>query len=127
MMYSSGRKQLLNGPVFFQLCVCGVVGLSPYLYLFWAATHAPLGSWGDTSTLSGWPAVGFWTHFLRKEYGTFSLYSGSNQKNMLWQALSLWMEHAFKDTFGLVILSLAGMISAAARRHGESQLGTVRG
>jgi hypothetical protein len=118
IMYS-GRKQLCNTHVFIQLCICGVVGLSPYLYLFWAATHAPLGSWGDTSTLSGWPATGFWTHFLRKEYGTFSLYSGSNGKNMLVEAMTLWMKHAFKDTFGLVIISFVGMLSAATRKHGE--------
>ena len=119
IMYN-GREQLCNTQVFIQLCICGLVGLSPYLYLFWAATHAPLGSWGDTSTLGGWPATGFWTHFLRKEYGTFSLYSGSNGKNMLVEALTLWMKHAFEDTFGLVLISFVGMLSAAARKHGKS-------
>ena len=33
------------------LVVLGLLGLTPYLYLFWAATHASLGSWGDTSSL----------------------------------------------------------------------------
>ena len=76
-MLHLGRQQLLNPREMAILMALGLLGLTPYLYLFWAATHAPLGSWGDTSTLSGWPAVGFWTHFLRKEYGTFALYSGN--------------------------------------------------
>eukprot|EP00961_Rhodomonas_salina_P139863 1882230-Rhodomonas_salina.3 len=72
--------------------------MTPYLYLFWAATHAPLGSWGDTSTLYGWPAVGFWTHFLRKEYGTFALYSGDEGKNnTLWLAAVKYGQNAMKD------------------------------
>lgn len=113
-----GRKQLFDATIFLQLCLCGVIGLTPYLYLFWAATHAPLGSWGDTSTLGGWPAVGFWTHFFRREYGTFSLYSGSKEKNNLAQSLSLYCVHAFKDTFGMVMLAPLGFASAGARNHG---------
>ncbi len=37
--------------------------------------YAPLGSWGNTGTLEG-----FVTHFTRKEYGTFQLYSGGDAK-----------------------------------------------
>jgi hypothetical protein len=52
-MLHLGRAQLLNPREFGILAALGLLGLTPYLYLFWAATHAPLGSWGDTSTLSG--------------------------------------------------------------------------
>jgi len=116
-----GRKQLWSGPIFGQLCVCGLIGLTPYLYLFWAATHAPLGSWGDTSTLRGYPATGFWTHFLRQEYGTFALYSGGKpQKSQLVEALSLYCTHAAKDTLFLVLLAPVGVASSFVRSGVQS-------
>jgi hypothetical protein len=48
----------------------GVLGLLPYLYLPWAAARHPSVAWGDPSSWSG-----FWTHLLRREYGTFRLAS----------------------------------------------------
>ena len=48
-----GRRELLRPAALWRLVACGLAGLTPYLYLLWAATHAPLGSWGDTSTFSG--------------------------------------------------------------------------
>jgi len=66
------------------LIVCFGLGLIPYLYLFVAARNAPPGSWGDTSNWEG-----FVHHFLRREYGTFRLYSGDDgTSNQL--ALALW-------------------------------------
>jgi dolichyl-phosphate-mannose-protein mannosyltransferase len=43
-------------------------GLLPYVYLPIAAHHASPVSWGAADTWSG-----FWTHVLRREYGTFRL------------------------------------------------------
>lgn len=45
-----------------------LLGLTPYLYLPWAAARWPAISWGDLSTING-----FLTHFFRREYGTFQL------------------------------------------------------
>jgi hypothetical protein len=51
------------------LCAfCYIMGLSPYLYLFLAASFKPAYTWGDTRTLAG-----FLHHVLRREYGTFDL------------------------------------------------------
>ena len=55
------------------------LGLSLYLYLPLSAIIYPESkgpSWGDVGNWSG-----FWHHFLRKDYGTLQLYSGSSGKN----------------------------------------------
>jgi hypothetical protein len=45
-----------------------LAGMSPYLVLPFLGARAPLDSWGDLTSWSGFAA-----HFLRKEYGTFQL------------------------------------------------------
>jgi hypothetical protein len=51
------------------LGTCGLLGLSPYLYLVvQGGPEAAWGSWGDQRTVRG-----FFTHLLRREYGTFRL------------------------------------------------------
>jgi hypothetical protein len=45
-----------------------LAGLAPYLYLPIQAHHGSPVSWGEPDTWSG-----FWTHVLRREYGTFQL------------------------------------------------------
>lgn len=59
----------LSRALFAQLVVCGLAGLSPYLYLVWAGARSndPV-SWGDTSTL-----LGFIKHVARSEFGTLKL------------------------------------------------------
>jgi len=47
----------------------GILGLSPYAYLcVYGGETAAWGSWGEQRSLSG-----FFTHLLRREYGTFQL------------------------------------------------------
>jgi hypothetical protein len=59
------------------LSVCFLAGLLPYAYLPIAGSVAPKpGSWGQVDTLSG-----FLHHILRKDYGTFQLFSGEQGKN----------------------------------------------
>ena len=127
-MVHLGRDQLLNPREFVILAALGLLGLTPYAYLFWAATHAPLGSWGDTSTLSGWPAVGFWTHFLRKEYGTFALYSGDEGKGgqkQLMLAVSLYAKTLVtSDSMYLGGVSVVGLVMAL-KKEGLSSFTAV--
>lgn len=53
-----------------------LAGFGFYIYLPAAAVLNPTaGSWGDVSSVSG-----FMHHFLRKDYGTFQLFSGSGGK-----------------------------------------------
>ena len=118
---------VLEGPFFAKLCACGLVGLTPYLFLVWSASRndlAQLGSWGDQRTLSG-----FLTHFLRTEYGTFKLYSGKDAK---YTSIFKWM-HLYtcnvSDNFLVVgtVLLPAGLIATLQYALKESTGGLVAG
>lgn len=62
--------------VFVKLSIAFIIGFSPYLYLPIAASISPkAGSWGHVTSWSG-----FLHHFLRKDYGTFQLFSGAAGK-----------------------------------------------
>jgi hypothetical protein len=54
--------------------LCGALGLLPYAYLVIASKSTAAVSWGDQSTLDG--LLG---HFLRRNYGTFSLGKASSK------------------------------------------------
>ena len=68
------RKLLYQRPwILIVLASSFLLGLLPYLYLLYIGSHAPKpGSWGHLATIEG-----FLHHFLRKDYGTFQLYSGN--------------------------------------------------
>ena len=66
--WATGRMSLLETHTLARLVVACAAGLSPYLYVIWAARDPPLSSWGETHTLQG-----FITHFFRREYGTFAV------------------------------------------------------
>eukprot|EP00960_Hanusia_phi_P062906 765298-Hanusia_phi.AAC.9 len=100
-----------------------LAGLSPYLLMFLSSTKGAVGSWGDQTTLTG-----FLTHLLRREYGTFRLYSGDDRQytslgrwvmlyaqdfaeNFLWIGFPLLLLGSFsvlrrpaEDLFGLLLL-----------------------
>jgi hypothetical protein len=63
-----GGRQLLGGKTLLWAVLAFAAGLLPYLYLPIAARHHAPVSWGEADTWSG-----FWTHVLRREYGTFHL------------------------------------------------------
>ena len=52
------------------LGLCGLAGMSFYLFLPWSAANHRLDGWGAQQTLEG-----FLKHLLRQEYGTFQLAS----------------------------------------------------
>ena len=65
-----------NPSTFLFLSVSFIAGLLPYAYLPIASVYSPKpGSWGQVDTLSG-----FLHHILRKDYGTFQLFSGEQGK-----------------------------------------------
>ena len=131
-----GRSQLLAPREMCVLCLLGLLGLTPYLYLLWAATHAPLGSWGDTSWgrmrtegfASGWPAVGFWTHFFRREYGTLKLYSGEEKggAGQLGRALQLYAVRLLgRESLYLGAAAAVGVVRALGAEGFGTQGGGV--
>src|SRR5262249_52000100 len=62
------HRLLLRPRVLLACASLFLLGLTPYLWLFYLGKNRALFAWGDFSTWNG-----FWTHVLRREYGTFSL------------------------------------------------------
>lgn len=120
----TGRARLFNPSTFLSLVMCGLLGLTPYIYLPIAGREAAFGAWGEMDTVDG-----FLTHFLRKEYGTFRLYSGNENSQMgdqLWQALYLYVQNlTFESTLyvgaALVVLGvLRSVVGALSNSTGAS-------
>ena len=102
-VYWAGRRRLLDWRRTTILILAFGAGLSPYAYLFLAPGLGRPGSWGDTSNLGG-----FLTHLLRREYGTFRLFSGTEAEgNNLLVGLGRYVESSFGEDCG------AGLILAA--------------
>jgi Protein of unknown function (DUF2723) len=114
-----GRGDLVRPRVLGLLVLALGAGLTPYLYLPLAAgRHAPV-TWGAANTWSG-----FWTHVLRREYGTFQLaptgIAGPGPTAM--ETLGAWAEDAL-DEIGWAGLALAlGGIVVSAREAVKGRL-----
>jgi hypothetical protein len=67
MLYRA-RRTVLGWPRILEIPAFSTLGLLPYLYLFVSPADHPSTTWGDTSTIAG-----FFSHLLRKQYGTFQL------------------------------------------------------
>lgn len=85
-------RLLLEPKVFLGCLGLFVLGFLPYLYIPWAAQKKLMISWGDASSWSG-----FWTHFLRREYGTFQLATGTRDlmntfSNLKFYGLDMWLQ-----------------------------------
>ncbi|QDZ19832.1 DUF2723 domain-containing protein [Chloropicon primus] len=103
-VYWQGFKTLFTPRCSLILAAAFLAGLSPYAYLFLAPGFGEPGSWGDTSTVGG-----FLTHLLRREYGTFRLFSGNDaQDNNLLLGLARYWEAATSEDYGLAAF-LAGV------------------
>ena len=64
-------RTLTHLPTFLKSTTCFFLGMSPYLYLAISSTWVySANSWGRQNNWTG-----FWRHFFREEYGTFSLAS----------------------------------------------------
>lgn len=97
-----GRKELFRLRALATLIALFLAGLLPYAALpWWAGHHAPI-SWGNTDTWDG-----FWTHVLRREYGTFQLSPGAaGHQTQVGETLSAWSRFLLRD-FGWWWLALA--------------------
>jgi hypothetical protein len=80
------RRQLLSSSVLFgKLSLAFILGFAGYLYLPLAVLfNHRHGSWGYVGSFSG-----FLHHFLRKDYGTFQLFSGKTGR----QNENMWERH----------------------------------
>lgn len=76
MMFLLRREIMASYMLLLKLSLAFIIGVLPYLYLPIAAMISPkAGSWGHVTTFQG-----FLHHFLRKDYGTFQLFSGNGGK-----------------------------------------------
>lgn len=98
--------------------LCGVLGLLPYAYLAVASRSAAAVSWGDESTVDG--LLG---HFLRREYGTFSLGKASSKADAFvasgtfFPTLALMLGGTLRRLLGLgPLLAVAGYVLAPRKR-----------
>jgi hypothetical protein len=116
-----GRGDLLQPRVLGLLAGAACVGLLPYAYLPLAASSASPVSWGDTGTWSG-----FWTHVLRREYGTLRLAAaGVAQGASPGATFGAWGEATFEEFGWLgVILPCLG-VAAAVVPERRRALGAV--
>ncbi len=74
------------------------IGLSPYLHLWYNASYnTKRGAWGDLDSVGG-----FFTHVLRKEYGTFKMGAERDNIEGFSERLSLYISHASRETLNLV-------------------------
>lgn len=92
-----------------------LLGLSPYLYLYFRATHAHSNEWiwGDVHDMRSLVA-----HFLRTEYGTTELGLTNQAREPLAQNLALGRE-LLSGLLGLPFLALVG--AAITFLRGQSQ------
>jgi hypothetical protein len=106
-----------GGASIFAVCIAGaVIGLSSYLLL---PVYAHLASsqsnvWGRTGTLDG-----LITHVLRREYGTFNLYSGDDrQRDPLRHVLSFITDLPRQYAYLGFLAGLLGVGIAIRRQRG---------
>ncbi|MGH7434089.1 MAG: protein O-mannosyl-transferase family, partial [Polyangiaceae bacterium] len=116
-----GRDDLLRARPLLQLAGGLAAGLLPYAYLPLAAGGASPVSWGATATCAG-----FWTHVLRREYGTLHLaVEGIAGASSSLATLGAWGE-AVLAQFAIVgvVLPLAGAL-VCLRAGRRAPLGAV--
>jgi hypothetical protein len=114
-----GGGHLLDRRTLGLLVLALAAGLLPYLYLpLAAARHAPV-TWGAANTWSG-----FWTHVLRREYGTFQLaptgVAGPGPTGM--ETLAAWADDALEEVGWVgVLLALSGLSATVRDRMPSSK------
>ncbi len=110
--------ELVRGRGLLRLSLAFAAGLTPYLYLVLAGSHAAAVTWGATQTWAG-----FWTHVLRREYGTFRLSVDAGGPGF-WGILGSWARTLQSNLSWLgLIAAVLGVGSLVRRRAVGSSLG----
>ena len=107
-MFVKGGLDLVRGKSLAVFAGVSVMGLLPYLYLPIAGSFWRINSWGDPTTLHG-----FFHHFLRKDYGTFTGVPGlETRSGLLFSSLAAYVGHLPEQLlYGVgLLLALWGLI-----------------
>lgn len=129
MLVLMRRRLLKDAWLLAKLSVAFLVGFSPYLYLPLSGLLNPRqGSWGDVTTLSG-----FLHHFLRRDYGTFRLFSGAAGANAegLWERNQAYVRDLLNEqaspAYGVLIaLGLIVSLSMPSSSTSQVSVGNVQ-
>eukprot|EP00075_Anas_platyrhynchos_P024461 XP_027313714.1 transmembrane protein 260 [Anas platyrhynchos] len=96
-----------------KLGLCFLAGLLPYLYLPASSyLNRARWTWGDQTTFQG-----FLTHFLREEYGTFSLAKSETGSSMREMLVSQLAQMRSELSLPVLALALVACLSAALPRR----------
>jgi hypothetical protein len=105
-MLWAGRGQLLHPGMLLRIVCCFAAGLLPYAYLAIAGANPQGDSWGATQTWTG-----FWTHVLRREYGTFLLAVPGGHASRPLDVLGAWADYLVGQlSWAGVILAVIGLV-----------------
>jgi hypothetical protein len=119
-----GRSELRNARVALALLVAFTAGLLPYLYLPILTRHHAVVSWGRADTWTG-----FWTHVLRREYGTFQLaptgIAGPGPSAT--ETVSAWLSDVVEQVTvpGCALAALGLLVSVRNGLRGSLRVGLV--
>jgi 4-amino-4-deoxy-L-arabinose transferase-like glycosyltransferase len=115
ILFLQRRMLIKNISVLVIQSILFIIGISFYVYLPIASHMSPKdGSWGDVTSL-----YGFIHHFLRRDYGTFQLYSGASGKVtecMIERTISYLRDFTFDQ--GLYVSSLLAIIAIVNFTYG---------
>jgi hypothetical protein len=96
-----------------------LLGMLPYVYIPIAAQSVPMVSWGAAY---GWD--GFWDHFFRKEYGTFSLGNEQVGQANIFERLWNYFRLVPRETFYIAwAVGLAGIVYIFMKGRWKSMAG----
>lgn len=102
------REKRISVLTFVRWTFLFVLSLLPYLYLPWTLlTNRQPGSWGDTTTLTG-----FIHHLRRGDYGTFRLFSRNKSGDMgMWGRIGLYVSDLCANQ-GAIVLPFFALLGA---------------
>ncbi|MCB0411598.1 MAG: hypothetical protein KDD22_03685, partial [Bdellovibrionales bacterium] len=101
--------KFLGGIFFFLL------GLTPYVYLWWAPAKSHIASWGH---IESW--ANFTKHFFRQEYGTFQLAAGEHESNFF-VSLYKFAQAMWFQNWGLMALPFLAALFVLALRSKKAE------
>lgn len=101
---------------FIKLAVAFLVGLLPYIYMPLSANLLPENksmSWGHVATMEG-----FLHHFLRRDYGTFQLFSGAKGRDAegFWVRSNAYVNDVY-STQGLFVTPWLALVAVLCWRR----------
>ena len=121
-VFANDTGVLTNWKRLLSTSFCFFAGLTPYAYLPWSSSNVlTSNSWGQLNTVEG-----FLHHFLRKEYGTFSLASQEANYRVanFWRAWRFYVFDITEQTMTVVwilaaialLATVYGWVNAAWRK-----------